>query len=72
MGALHRTCCFTQHGSTTTRLADVADRLHLSSTTTCDTVARDSTSPPDHTGLSLSTTVAATVSLLLFRYIWPH
>jgi hypothetical protein len=48
MGALHRACCFARRGSTTACLADVADRLHPSSTTTCDTVAHDSTSLPDH------------------------
>jgi hypothetical protein len=42
LGALRRACCFARRGS------NIADRLHPSSTTICDTVARDSTSPPDH------------------------
>jgi hypothetical protein len=48
LGALRRACCFARRGYTTARLADVADRLHPSSRTTCDIVACDSTSPLDH------------------------
>jgi hypothetical protein len=47
LGALRRASCFARRGSTIARLADITDRLHPSSTTTCDTVARNST-PPKH------------------------